>query len=160
MPGACGINRFAASRTLADATSGGSARDAVLTAKTSGLIASALAIALGAIATATVSPADGALGVLVTSQVEIQVSAPLNASTVIPDNVRLVKVSDSLPVTVRLLVSGSRKTLAVVPVASLEPETAYRLEASNLAGESETTWATLRVKVVEPTPGLAGTIPH
>lgn len=89
----------------------------------------------GTVTTATVTPADGAQGVSVTVQGEIQTSAPLKPETVLPGNVKLYKVEAAAEteVSVRLVLSGSRKVLAVVPQTALNYSTTYRLQASGLA---------------------------
>jgi hypothetical protein len=71
------------------------------------------------------------------TQVEIQSSSPLNAATVTPANVKLWKGAPadagSVNIAVRFVLSGSGKTLAVIPQAALEFGTRYTLEASGLA---------------------------
>lgn len=89
----------------------------------------------GTLTVAVVRPLDGAQAVPTTVQVEIETTAALEPATVTVQNVRLVKLGDgggTEPVAVRLVLSASRKLLAVVPEAVLLPEVSYRLEASGL----------------------------
>lgn len=81
----------------------------------------------GQMTTAAVTPSDGSLGVSISIQIDIASSAPLAPGP----TVRLVEAG--APVLVRLLLSGSGKSLAVIPEENLKHETTYTLEAATLA---------------------------
>jgi hypothetical protein len=89
----------------------------------------------GTLTTAQVHPADGSAGVDLDIQMDITTSAPLHSATVTTENVRLYEgdVSDGNLVPLRLVLSGSGKSLAVVPSQRLAPLTSYTLVASGLA---------------------------
>jgi hypothetical protein len=85
----------------------------------------------GTVTTATVSPADGSTGVDTGVEVQITSSAPLNPTTVTPASIMLLKGTQA--VSARLVLSGSGKTLAVIPAAALDFSATYTLQASGLA---------------------------
>ncbi len=80
-----------------------------------------------------VSPADGSVAVPTSTQLEIDASAPLNAATVIAANTSLSATGSMTLVPVRLILSGSGRSLAVVPQSALASATAYVFAASGLA---------------------------
>ena len=86
---------------------------------------------VGTVLTAAVTPADGTTGLERGVQVEITSPTPLAAATVTQANVQLLR--DGQPVGVRLVLSGSGRTLAVVPLTALEFSTSYTLAVSGLA---------------------------
>jgi RHS repeat-associated protein len=112
----------------------------------------------GVVSVATVSPGNGEQAVLKSAQVEIvSPQALANALDTTSDDkptIALLKCttedcSGSSPVAVRRVLSVSRKTLALVPVAQLEPAQKYRFEASGLVDVFDapvqvpvTTWTT------------------
>ena len=88
--------------------------------------------------TAVVTPIDGSVAVSVSAQVEIAAPAPIDPASVTPATVRLLAWDDvasgfSRTVAARLILSGSGRTLAVVPEARLDADVAYRLDAATLA---------------------------
>jgi hypothetical protein len=85
---------------------------------------------IGSVSNATVTPGDGALRVPVSTQIEITTTVALNATSATTTGVRLLTQTDIVPV--RLVLSGSGQTLAVIPVAPLQPATTYRLEVAGL----------------------------
>ena len=87
----------------------------------------------GSVTTATVTPADGAIGVPVTTFVELQASAPLFEETDFSTKVRVETVG-GVGVPARYLLSGSRMRLAIIPLATLEFSTTYRVVVSGLEG--------------------------
>ena len=89
----------------------------------------------GSSSTASVTPTEGALRVPVSAQVDIVTTVPLDALTVTTDNLKLFEGDpvDDLLVPTRFVLSGSAKTLAVVPEQSLRPGTRYILAAGTLA---------------------------
>ncbi len=86
----------------------------------------------GTATTATVTPADGSLGIPTSVQIEIEATAPLKPQTVLPTNILLKKDLDGTEVPTRLSLSGSRKVIGIVPENALEYSTTYRLEVSGL----------------------------
>ncbi len=95
-----------------------------------------LALSLtGQVTTATVSPADSAVAVPTSIQVQVDSSAALNPATAIVANVSLSQTTatDPVPVSVRLILSGSGRSLAVIPESALLPATRYAFSASGLA---------------------------
>jgi hypothetical protein len=93
--------------------------------------AASLPIALTGEATlATVTPANGTLGVAVSVQVELEATGPLD-----PDPVNLAKAKLSkgaVPVAVKYLLSGSGKRLAVIPLKPLDTSTEYTFTAAGI----------------------------
>ncbi|MGE0454278.1 MAG: RHS repeat-associated core domain-containing protein [Vicinamibacteria bacterium] len=93
----------------------------------------------GSVTPATVTPADGAVAVEPNAPLEIASPIALNPATAISANVALVKLppesspgDPEQPVAVRLVLSGSAKTLSVIPQAALAFGTRYRLNVSGL----------------------------
>jgi hypothetical protein len=95
----------------------------------------ALDIALTGQATmATVTPADGALLVPVSTQITINVPIAFDASKIIGDNIQLMTQGPTGPTTVssHLQLSGNGKSVAVIPDALLAFTTVYTLQTTNL----------------------------
>jgi hypothetical protein len=88
----------------------------------------------GEVTTATVTPADGSVGVPRTTQIELTTSLALDPETVTEDNIRLFAgdPADAALVAVRLQLSASGKSLAVIPELRLDAATDYTLRASGL----------------------------
>lgn len=84
----------------------------------------------GTATTATVTPANGATLVPVTTQIDITASAPFAASAAFA-NIRLVQDGGGAVAT-RLLLSASGRTLAVIPLSRLKAGTRYTLQVPNL----------------------------
>ncbi|MGE0454287.1 MAG: LamG-like jellyroll fold domain-containing protein [Vicinamibacteria bacterium] len=94
----------------------------------------------GSVTPATVTPADGGVAVGPNAPLEIASPIALNPATAIPANVALVRLppesspgDPEQPVAVRLVLSGSAKTLSVIPQAALAFGMRYRLNLSGLA---------------------------
>jgi RHS repeat-associated protein len=85
----------------------------------------------GAVTTATVTPANGALGVAVSVQVELDATGPLD-----PDPTNLAKAQlfekNGPEVAVKRLLSLSGKRLAIIPVKPLETSTEYTFTAAGI----------------------------
>ncbi len=91
----------------------------------------------GSVTHASVRPANGSLAVPLTQQVEIEVhDAALDPDSVSAASVRLLRREASggafVPVAARLVLSASRRLLALVPEQALAPDSEYRLDASGL----------------------------
>jgi hypothetical protein len=86
----------------------------------------------GVVTVATVAPANGAVGVLRSTQVQVTTSAPLDSATVTPENFRLFQgaVADGVELAVRVELAASGASVAVIPEAQLLAGTAYTLQAS------------------------------
>ena len=83
----------------------------------------------GQVTTAVVTPVDGTLGVSVSTQVNITSTTAIDAASI-----TAVQLLDSgVTVPARLALSGSGKTLALIPDENLKFETEYTLEAASLA---------------------------
>jgi hypothetical protein len=85
-----------------------------------------------AITIATVSPADGAVAVPPTRQIEIESSAPLDPASATAENMHLRRTATGQTVAVRTVLSASGLRLAVIPQATLAYATQYTFEASGL----------------------------
>lgn len=94
----------------------------------------------GAVSTATVTPADGAVAQSVTVQVDIASAAPLDPATVTVQNVKLLRgdPAEGHAVPVRLVLAASGRRLSVVPEAALEFSTPYTLQAGGLTDRTAT----------------------
>jgi hypothetical protein len=88
----------------------------------------------GTATVAEIVPVDGSKDVAVTQQLEVRSPTALQAGTVTVENVRLWRLEGAVEtaVAVRLILSGSGRTVAIVPEARLAYEGTYRAEAVNL----------------------------
>ncbi len=106
----------------------------VATVPAAGAIAT-LDLSLAAtVTTATVSPADSARGVAKTTQLTVTTSIPIDPSKLPADAAHLVKVVDTqtTDIPVRVILAGSRQTLSIIPIATLDAGTTYRLDVAGL----------------------------
>jgi hypothetical protein len=93
----------------------------------------------GQVTAASVAPADGSVAVERSAQVEIETPVPLNPATATTDNVQLLKlpapgdIGDPVSVPLRLVLSGSGRSLSVIPQQILDFSSSYRVQASGLA---------------------------
>src|SRR6185312_14638894 len=89
----------------------------------------------GAVAAATVDPADGALGVDPNAPITITAPDPLNPATVTAGNVQLFQVgtSGNAPVAVRFVLAQGNRQISVFPLAALAASTRYTLQVTGLA---------------------------
>jgi hypothetical protein len=88
----------------------------------------------GTATVAEIVPVDGSKDVAVTQQLEVRSPTALQAGTVTVENVRLWRLEGAVEtaVAVCLILSGSGRTVAIVPEARLAYEGTYRAEAVNL----------------------------
>ncbi|HET7436557.1 MAG TPA: Ig-like domain-containing protein [Thermoanaerobaculia bacterium] len=86
----------------------------------------------GTTSTATITPADGATLVDTATQIDLVSTAALNAATVNASTVRLIKEGGS-NVALRFVVSGSGKSVAIIPIAQLDAATRYTVVISGVA---------------------------
>jgi hypothetical protein len=95
----------------------------------------------GEITTATVTPGDGAVAVSPGVQVEIATGTALNPGSLTPENIQLLHLGPpeadpaaaGTPVAVRLVLSASARTLALIPQARLAADARFRVQVSGLA---------------------------
>jgi hypothetical protein len=90
----------------------------------------------GTVTNATVTPADGSLGVPASTVITITTTAPLNAQSVAQSNLVLVKgtASSGTPVAIQpFVLSTSGTVLSFAPVSNLDPATQYTIQVSGLA---------------------------
>jgi hypothetical protein len=94
----------------------------------------------GVVTSATVTPADGTLGVPTSTIITITTTAPLNPQSIVQSNLSLVKGSASAPGALvplqNFILSASGTTLTFAPVANLDPATQYTIQVSGLADAS------------------------
>lgn len=90
----------------------------------------------GTVTNAVVSPADGTLGVLVSTTITVTTTAPLNPQSISQANLVLLKGTASSGTPVQLqpfVLSSSGTVLSFAPVANLDPATQYTIEVAGLA---------------------------
>ncbi|MEO8379456.1 MAG: Ig-like domain-containing protein [Acidobacteriota bacterium] len=98
---------------------------------TSGSVAAANINLTAQATTAVVTPADGALHVPVSMQIEIAATAPLRTSTANTGTITLVRAG-GVNVALRFVLSGTGRTLAVVPQTLLTAGQTYTLNVNGL----------------------------
>ncbi|HYR26900.1 MAG TPA: Ig-like domain-containing protein, partial [Thermoanaerobaculia bacterium] len=84
--------------------------------------------------TAIVTPANGAIRVPTSTQIEIAATAPLRASSANVSTIQLRHASGA-SVALRFVLSGSGRVLAVIPTNGLEPGQTYILTVNGLADD-------------------------
>jgi hypothetical protein len=89
----------------------------------------------GSVATATVDPPDGALGVDPTAGMTVTVTDSLSPATVAAASIQLFQAGSSgnQPVAVRFVLGQGNRQISVFPLAALQPATRYTLQVSGLA---------------------------
>ncbi len=100
---------------------------------TAGQTASANITVAGQVEAATITPANGAVGVPLTAEIDITAADGINPATVTSSSVILTAAGSSTPVALRFVFSAGNSKLAVFPQAALQPSTQYTLQASGLA---------------------------
>ena len=100
---------------------------------TTGQTATANLTVVGQVESATITPANGAVGVALTAEVDITAADAFNPATVTSSSVVLTAAGSSTPVALRFVFSGGGTKLAVFPQVALQPSTQYTLQASGLA---------------------------
>ena len=88
---------------------------------------------VGQVESATITPANGALGVPLTAEIDITAAEAFNAATVTSSSVVLTAAGSSAPIALRFVFSGGGAKLAVFPQVALQPSTRYTLQASGVA---------------------------
>jgi hypothetical protein len=93
----------------------------------------ALNIAMaGVVTSASISPADGSLGVTVSTTITVTTSAPLDPATVPQASLTLSQGVTPVPVGA-IVLSQSGTTLSFAPVVNLNPATQYTVRVSGLS---------------------------
>ncbi|MDO8680897.1 MAG: Ig-like domain-containing protein [Acidobacteriota bacterium] len=88
----------------------------------------------GEVTEATVVPADGAITVSPGAQVEVSSSVPIKPGSLTTAAITFTQITaPSAPVPFRLVLSGSGRTLAIVPLARLAEGTEFSVAVSGLA---------------------------
>lgn len=100
---------------------------------TAGQTATANLTVIGQSESATVSPANGAVGVPLTAEIDITAPDPLNQATVTSTSVILTQNGASTPIPIRFVFSQDGTRLSVFPQSALQPSTTYTLAASGIA---------------------------
>jgi len=101
---------------------------------TSGATATASLPLAAAQTTATVTPASGAIRVPTSTQIEIAATAPLRASSANVSTIQLRNESGA-SVSLRFVLSGSGRVLAVIPTNGLEAGQTYTLSVNGLTDD-------------------------
>ncbi|HYG24635.1 MAG TPA: Ig-like domain-containing protein [Verrucomicrobiae bacterium] len=109
----------------------------------------------------SIVPADGSTGIDVSRPLNVTFSEPVSASSVNGSNFVLVQVNGGvIPADVTL--GSNQLVVAIVPLATLIPETTYRLTVSSnvmdvagnaLGAEASTTFSTSEFRLFTPQPG-------
>jgi hypothetical protein len=100
---------------------------------TAGQTATANLSVAGQVEAANITPANGAVGVPLTAEIDITAAEGFNQATVTSSSVVLTAAGSSTPIALRFVFSGAGTTLAVFPQAALQPSTQYTFQASGLA---------------------------
>ncbi|HVI06841.1 MAG TPA: Ig-like domain-containing protein [Candidatus Binatia bacterium] len=100
---------------------------------TSGQTATANISVAGQIEAATITPANGALGVSLTPEIDITAAAGFNTASATSSTVILTAAGSSTPIPLTFVFSSGNTRLAVFTQSSLQPSTQYTLQASGLA---------------------------
>src|SRR5258706_9417227 len=100
-----------------------------------GQAASANISVIGQVESATVTPANGSVGVPLTAEIDVTSPDAFNDKAITTSNLTLTQAGQgsSTPVAVRFVFSQSNTRLAVFPQSALQPSTTYTFGASGLA---------------------------
>lgn len=89
---------------------------------------------VGAVTTASIAPADGAINVSPAVQIDVTSAASINSQILANALIEFNRLSDPAgPVNFRLVLSGSGRTLAIVPLQRLAEGATYSISISGLA---------------------------
>ena len=100
---------------------------------TVGQTATANLTVVGQVESAAITPANGAVGVPLTAEIDIRANDAFNPASVTSSSVVLTAAGSSAPVALRFVFSAGNTKLAAFPLAALQPSTQYTLLASGLA---------------------------
>jgi len=99
----------------------------------SGQTASANLTVVGQVETAAITPANGAVGVPLTAEIDLVAPNGFKTATVTSSNVLLTASGSTTPVPVRFVYSAGNTKLAVFPQNALLASTLYTFQASGIA---------------------------
>jgi hypothetical protein len=100
---------------------------------TAGQTATQNIIVTGQVESATITPANGAVGVPLTAEIDITAADAINPDTVTSSSVVLTAAGNNAPVSLRFVFSAGNTKLAVFPQTALQPSTQYTFQASGIA---------------------------
>jgi RHS repeat-associated protein len=100
---------------------------------TAGQTATANITVIGQTESATVTPANGAVGIPLTAEIDITAPDPFNQATVTSSTVTLTQNGTTTPIPIRFVFSQNGARLSVFPQSALQPSTTYTLSASGIA---------------------------
>jgi len=88
----------------------------------------------GAVTTATVTPANGALAVSQSAQITVKASTALNPQSVSSASITLTEATPqgNRNVAVRTVLSADATTLAIIPAANLDPASTFTIQVGGL----------------------------
>ncbi|MBZ5508477.1 MAG: Ig-like domain-containing protein [Acidobacteriia bacterium] len=93
-------------------------------------------VLVGVVTNAVVAPADGALGVPVSTVISVTTTAPLNPQSILQSNLVLLKgtaASGQMVAVQPFVLSSSGTTLSFAPQTNLDPAAQYTIQVSGLA---------------------------
>jgi hypothetical protein len=99
----------------------------------SGQTATANITVVGQVETATITPANGAVGVPLTAEIDLVAANGFNPATVTSSSILLTAAGNTTPVTLRFVYSLGNTKLAVFPQNALLASTQYTFQASGIA---------------------------
>jgi hypothetical protein len=88
---------------------------------------------VGQVESTTITPANGAVGVPLTAEIDVVAADGFNPATVTSSSVVLTAAGTTTPVTLRFVYSAGNTRLAIFPQVALQPSTLYTFQASGLA---------------------------
>jgi RHS repeat-associated protein len=100
---------------------------------TSGQTATANITVAGQVEAATITPANGAVGISLTPEIDITATAGFNTASVTSSTVVLTAAGSSTPIALNFLFSNGNTKLAIFTQTALQPSMQYTLQANGLA---------------------------
>jgi hypothetical protein len=100
---------------------------------TTGQTATANLTVTGQVESAAITPANGAVGVPLTAEIDITAADAFNTATVTPATVVLTAAGSSTPIALRFIFSSGGSKLAIFPQVALQPSTQYTVQGSGVA---------------------------
>ena len=88
---------------------------------------------VGQVESTTITPANGAVGVPLTAEIDIVAADGFNPATVTSTSVVLTAAGNNTPVALRFVYSAGNTKLAIFPQVALQPSTQYTFQASGVA---------------------------
>jgi hypothetical protein len=100
---------------------------------TAGQTATANLTLAGQVESVTITPANGAVGIPLTPEIDITAAAGFNPSTVTASSAVLTAAGSSTPIALQFVYSAGNTKLAVFTQAALQPSTQYTFQANGIA---------------------------